>query len=82
MIATTVLYVCDKCQKTFRREAALKRHQEYDHQENDSSEEEENKQTTMYVHVNALPVNNQTKQTNREEITFWDFGILSAFLNR
>ncbi len=52
--------MCEKCNKTFRREAALKRHQEYDHQEVDSSEEEEeNKQTSVYGNINTLPVGKQ-----------------------
>ena len=37
---TNILYICDKCKKSFRREAALKRHVEYDHRERDSSDED------------------------------------------
>ena len=39
-MSNNILYICDKCKKSFRREAALKRHLEYDHRERDSSDED------------------------------------------
>ncbi len=33
------IYLCNMCKKTFRREAALKRHLEYDHQQSELSDD-------------------------------------------
>ncbi|GAB1604932.1 transcription factor E4F1-like [Argonauta hians] len=41
LITEKTTYTCDRCDKTFHREAALRRHVKYDHTNSDDNEEEE-----------------------------------------
>uniref|UniRef100_A0A0L8HY35 Transcription factor E4F1 n=2 Tax=Octopus bimaculoides TaxID=37653 RepID=A0A0L8HY35_OCTBM len=58
LITEKTTYTCDKCDKTFHREAALRRHVKYDHTNSDDNEEEEEE----------VEDGEKDKQTEKEDV--------------